>query len=118
MLPNFHLSIGVRSVEDSVSFFTNLLKAKVTSSRPIRLTLTIDLFGKPDHFKNNSDINPELSRFSLRSESDLCRISMSLQIIFSKPEENLHTHGTGGLGSWHQDGKKKIVFEMSYRIFR
>lgn len=62
MLPNFHLSLGVKSIEDSVSFFTKLLRAKVLHRDPSGY-VNIDLFGSQITLKNNSEINPELPDF-------------------------------------------------------
>lgn len=59
MLPNFHLSIGVRSIEDSIDFFTRVLNAKVLHRDPSGY-VNIDLYGSQITLKRNADIDPRL----------------------------------------------------------
>lgn len=62
MTPSFHLSIGVHSIEDSVGFFVDLLKAKVLHRDPSGY-VNIDLFGSQITLKQNPDVIPSLPDF-------------------------------------------------------
>ena len=58
----FHLSIGVHSLEESVSFFENVLKSKVVHRDPSGY-INIDFYGSQVTLKHIPDINismPEL----------------------------------------------------------
>lgn len=58
----FHLSIGVKSIEDSVQFFEDVLGAKVTH-RAESGYVNIELFESQITLKSNPTINPELPDF-------------------------------------------------------
>jgi extradiol dioxygenase family protein len=60
--PKFHLSIGVESIEDSVAFFTQALRAQVIHRDPSGY-VNIDLFGSQITLKNNPTIAPDLPDF-------------------------------------------------------
>ena len=62
MTPSFHLSIGVKSIEESVDFFTKILKAKVLH-RDASGYVNIDFFGSQITLKQNADIVPQLPDF-------------------------------------------------------
>jgi extradiol dioxygenase family protein len=62
MPPAFHLSLGVRSIEDSVDFFVTLLRAKVLHRDPSGY-VNLDFFGTQITLKQNPDIEPELRDF-------------------------------------------------------
>lgn len=55
MLPNFHLSMDVKSIEESVRFFTDILQAKVLHRDPSGY-VNIDFFGSQITLKQNEDI--------------------------------------------------------------
>ena len=80
MQPIFHLSIGVKSIEESVDFFTKLLKAKVLHRDPSGY-VNIDLFGSQLTLKKNADVNPALPDFHFGvnlSLSDFNELSKSI----------------------------------------
>jgi extradiol dioxygenase family protein len=57
MKPTFHLSIGVNSLEDSVNFFADILKASVSHRDPSGY-VNIDLFGCQITLKQSLDGPP------------------------------------------------------------
>ncbi|MES2767882.1 MAG: hypothetical protein V4596_01950 [Bdellovibrionota bacterium] len=59
MSPYFHLSIGVRSIESSVDFFTRVLTATVQHQDPSGY-VNIDFFGTQITLKQNPLIEPNL----------------------------------------------------------
>jgi extradiol dioxygenase family protein len=62
MKPSFHLSIGVRSIEESVDFFVRILRAKVQHRDPSGY-VNIDLFGSQITLKQNAGTVPGLPHF-------------------------------------------------------
>ncbi|MCO5144416.1 MAG: hypothetical protein M9962_15160 [Oligoflexia bacterium] len=58
-LPNFHLSIAVKSLEDSVFFFTQVLEAKIIHEDPSGY-INIDLYGNQITLKHDLEIDPNL----------------------------------------------------------
>jgi extradiol dioxygenase family protein len=58
----FHLSIGVKSIENSVEFFEGLLGDTVTH-RDVSGYVNLELFGSQITLKENKTINPELPDF-------------------------------------------------------
>jgi extradiol dioxygenase family protein len=60
--PNFHLSIGVKSIEASVDFFIGVLNGRVLHRDPTGY-VNIDLFGSQITLKSNPDIDPKLPDF-------------------------------------------------------
>jgi extradiol dioxygenase family protein len=62
MKPEFHLSIGVKSIEDNVEFFTRVLTAKVLHRDPSGY-VNIDLFGTQITLKQNAAVTPDLPDF-------------------------------------------------------
>ena len=59
MQPEFHLSIGVRSIKTSVDFFVGLMKGTVLHRDPSGY-INIDLYGSQVTLKQNETILPEL----------------------------------------------------------
>ena len=59
MKPEFHLSIGVQSIETSVDFFVQVMNARVLHRDPSGY-VNIDLFGAQVTLKHNDAINPDL----------------------------------------------------------
>ena len=57
----FHLSIGVRSLPESVTFFTEVLNGKVTHEDPTYVNL--EVFGHQITLKPNAGIAPDLPDF-------------------------------------------------------
>jgi extradiol dioxygenase family protein len=60
--PQFHLSIGVNSMEESVDFFVRVLKGKVTHRDPSGY-VNVDLYGCELTLKPSHDIKPDLPEF-------------------------------------------------------
>lgn len=59
---SFHISLGVRSLEESVRFFVEVLNAKVTHRDPSGY-VNIDFFGNEITLKPNREITPGLPDF-------------------------------------------------------
>ena len=62
MTPSFHLSIGVRSLEDSTKFFEEVLNAKVVHIDPSGY-VNLELWGSQITLKHSAGISPELLDF-------------------------------------------------------
>jgi extradiol dioxygenase family protein len=80
MTPNFHLSIGVTSIEKSEEFFVKLLGAKVTHKDPSGY-VNIDLSGCQITLKENPKVVPDLPDFHFgvnRSLGDFNRAADSI----------------------------------------
>jgi extradiol dioxygenase family protein len=75
MLPSFHLSIGVRSIEKSVDFFTSLLGAKVLHRDPSGY-VNIDFFGSQITLKHNIDAAPTLPDFHFGANLSLSEFDL------------------------------------------
>ena len=77
MTPSFHLSLGVKSIEASIKFFTGALNAKVLHSDPSGY-VNLDLYGTQITLKQSQDISLEFSHFHFGvnlSLSDFDRLS-------------------------------------------
>lgn len=57
----FHLSIGVKSIKDSIQFFTEVLSGTITHEESSYVNL--DLFGHQITLKSNKDIRADLPDF-------------------------------------------------------
>lgn len=55
----FHLSIGVKSIDDSVGFFENVLQSTITHKDPSGY-VNVDFYGNQITLKLIPDINPEM----------------------------------------------------------
>lgn len=84
MNPAFHLSIGVRSIAESVDFFTQLLQAKVLHRDPSGY-VNIDFFGSQITLKQNTNITPDLADFHFG-------VNLSLN-EFERLSQNIMEHG-------------------------
>jgi extradiol dioxygenase family protein len=62
MHPQFHLSIGVNSLRESVDFFVHLLRAKITHEDPSGY-VNLDFYGSQITLKEHPGIQPELPHF-------------------------------------------------------
>lgn len=62
MKPYFHLSIGVRSLEETIDFYTRVLKASIQHRDPSGY-VNIDFFGTQITLKESSNINSDLPEF-------------------------------------------------------
>ncbi len=62
MRSEFHLSIGVKSIEESIDFFVGVMEAKITHRDPSGY-VNIDLFGNQITLKQNAAISPTLPDF-------------------------------------------------------
>lgn len=89
----FHLSIGVKSIEDAVSFYSGVLGGVVTH-RDESGYVNIELFGSQITLKNNPKIKPELPDFhfgfnmSLEEFNDLSTQIMekSRSVVYMEPK--------------------------------
>jgi extradiol dioxygenase family protein len=79
----FHLSIGVRSIKESVSFFVNTLKATIIHKDPSGY-VNIDLFGSQITLKENSTINPQLPDFHFGFNLNLKEFDELSEFILDK----------------------------------
>lgn len=70
MRSEFHLSIGVKSIEESVDFFVSILDAKVIHRDPSGY-VNIDLFGHQITLKYKPSITPNLPDFHFGVNMDL-----------------------------------------------
>ncbi|MCX6127207.1 MAG: hypothetical protein NTV34_20990, partial [Proteobacteria bacterium] len=59
MTPEFHLSIGVRSIESSVDFFVRVMTGRVLHRDPSGY-VNVDLFGSQITLKQNDSIIPDV----------------------------------------------------------
>lgn len=89
MLPNFHLSIGVHSIEESINFFTKLLQAKVLHRDPSGY-VNIDLFGTQITLKKNENINPQLPDFHFGVNLPLNEFDKIAVHILEQGQEFVH----------------------------
>lgn len=82
----FHLSIGVKSIEDSVHFFSKVLGAKVTH-RDQSGYVNLELFGCQITLKENPSINPHLPDFHFGFNMSLHEFNqLSERIISIDPD--------------------------------
>lgn len=89
----FHLSLGSKSIDDSIYFFTVVLPGKVTH-RDESGYVNLEVFEAQITLKSNSTINPELPDFhfgfnlSLSEFNDLSRKIMEKHsaFIFMEPQ--------------------------------
>lgn len=70
MKQEFHLSIGVNSIDESVDFFENVLKANVIHRDPSGY-VNIDFYGSQITLKGRPDIDPYLPDFHFGVNLDL-----------------------------------------------
>ncbi len=81
----FHLSIGVRSIDDSVKFFTEVLSGKVTHQEPAYVNL--ELFGHQITLKPNEAISPDLPDFHFGFNMSLDTFNqISERVLSTAPE--------------------------------
>ena len=86
MKPNFHLSIGVKSIERSVDFFTRVLMATVEHRDPSGY-VNIDFFGAQITLKHNPNINPDLPDFHFGINLGLADFNQLSENILTKYPE-------------------------------
>jgi extradiol dioxygenase family protein len=97
--PSFHLSIGVKSIEESADFFVQILKAKVVHRDPSGY-VNIDFFGTQITLKANPNINPNLEDFhfgvnlSLKEFDDLSQNILKNGRNFVEVEPEIWDAGT------------------------
>lgn len=84
MRTNFHLSIGVKSIYESVEFFTKILNAKILHRDPSGY-VNIDFFGSQITLKNSPRVNPALPDFHFGA-------NLSLE-EFDRLSRNILIHG-------------------------
>jgi extradiol dioxygenase family protein len=89
MLPSFHLSLGVKSVEDSVEFFTEILGSKVLHRDPSGY-VNIDMFGSQITLKQNESVQPDLPDFHFGVNLKLDEFNKLSQMILEKGRRFVH----------------------------
>ena len=88
----FHLSIGVKSVDESIKFFVEVLNGKITHKDPTYTN--IELFGHQITLKPNGTISPELPDFhfgfnmSLEEFNEISDsvLSTASEFVYMKPK--------------------------------
>lgn len=85
----FHLSIGVDSIEKSVSFFSSLLEAKVLHRDPSGY-VNLDFFGTQITLKVNPGIKPELPDFHFGVNLSLSEFDRLSKSILEKGKSFVH----------------------------
>jgi extradiol dioxygenase family protein len=84
----FHLSIGVKSIEESIHFFVSVLKGRVlhrdTSGYP-----NIDLFGSQITHKPNAGIDPALPDFHFGFNLELGEFDRLVDNILARARERV-----------------------------
>ena len=108
MSPNFHLSIGVKSIEESVGFFTKVLRAKVLHRDPSGY-VNIDFFGSQITLKKNGDINPELPDFHFGANLSLSDFEELSESIFINGREFIHMEPKVWEEGTHMERKKMYL---------
>ncbi|MCJ8276696.1 MAG: hypothetical protein HRT44_05600 [Bdellovibrionales bacterium] len=94
----FHLSLGVKSIDDSVSFFQETLNASVTYQE--ESYTNIEVFGHQITLKPNSTIDPQLQDFhfgfnmSLEEFNQISNRVLSMSSKFVKMEPKVVDSGT------------------------
>lgn len=88
MKPNFHLSIGVRSIEKSVDFFTDILGGSVLHRDPSGY-VNIDLHGTQITLKQNEGVKPELPDFHFGINLDLAEFDLTAKRILDSKYPNI-----------------------------
>lgn len=84
----FHLSIGVKSIADSVKFFTEVLNGKVTHDEPAYVNL--ELFGHQITLKPNETISPELPDFHFGFNMSLKEFDQIAETVTTKFPMHVH----------------------------
>ena len=84
----FHLSIGVRSIADSIKFFTEVLNGKVTHREPEYVNL--EVFGHQITLKPNASISPALPDFHFGFNMSLGEFDRIAGVVANKFSMYLH----------------------------
>jgi len=84
----FHLSIGVKSIEESVDFFVDALEGRVLH-RDSSGYVNIDLFGTQITLKPNSHITPDLPDFHFGINLELSEFDRLAEKILSKSRDKV-----------------------------
>jgi extradiol dioxygenase family protein len=79
----FHLSIGVRSLKESLDFFVGTLKSVVLHRDPSGY-VNIDMFGSQITLKENPNIDPQLPDFHFGVNLSLEEFNALSEYIFDK----------------------------------
>ncbi len=85
----FHLSIGVKSIEDSVEFFESLLGGRVTH-RDITGYVNLELFGSQITLKENKSIDPTLPDFHFGFNMSLIEFDQLANRVLINGRERIH----------------------------
>jgi len=84
----FHLSIGVKSINDSVTFFTEVLGGTVTHDEPAYVNL--ELFGHQITLKPNETISPNLPDFHFGFNMSLKEFDRIAETVTSQFADHVH----------------------------
>lgn len=84
----FHLSIGVKSIDESVKFFTDVLNGKVTHQEPGYVN--VSLFGHQITLKPNKGISPDLPDFHFGFNMSLADFKKISDKVLSTASELVH----------------------------
>lgn len=84
----FHLSIGVNSIEDSVTFFENILTSKVLHRDPSGY-VNIDFFGSQVTLKSIPNIKPELEELHFGVNLSLIEFDKLAKKILTSEYKNI-----------------------------
>lgn len=88
MKGTFHLSIGVRSIEESINFFVNVMNGRVVHRDPSGY-VNIDLFGSQITLKPNAEIDPRLTDFHFGINLELDEFDRLAENILACARENV-----------------------------
>lgn len=88
MKSEFHLSIGVKSIETSVDFFVRVLTATVQHRDPTGY-VNIDLFGSQITLKRNEHINPEMPDLHFGVNLDLAEFDVLARNILESGYDDI-----------------------------
>ncbi len=83
MASNFHLSIGVHSLDESVDFFEKLFEAKVLH-RDSSGYVNIDFFGSQITLKENKTVVPRLPDFHFGANLSLHQFNLISEKILTQ----------------------------------
>lgn len=84
----FHLSIGVRSINDSVNFFTKVLNGKVTHQETTYVNM--ELFGHQLTLKPNDSISSDLPDFHFGFNMSLEEFDLIADKLTSTASKYIH----------------------------
>ena len=84
----FHLSIGVKSIDDTIKFFSEVLSGKVTHRELAYANM--ELFGHQITLKPNESISPDLLDFHFGFNMSLAEFNKISDKVLSSSTEFVH----------------------------